>query len=153
MVELEQLNQYRFYTLKPTFPLRCDAMVENIYSKVMTVSKEIVCNGMLKLHMIDDSIRMICSQNDCRQQYDIPRTCTNCDRQTVFEDITCDTCEPIVINITTWNVSIDECNKAIKKINRAFKQNIITEEEWRNSLKIQKDELLKCQKDLEKQSR
>ena len=58
----------------------------------------------------------------------------------MFEDLTCDNCEKHVIDITTWNVSIEECNKALKKINRAFKK----------ALKIQNDERNSCEKALEK---
>ena len=68
----------------------------------------------------------------------------------MFEDLTCDSCEPHVIDITTWNVSIEECNKALKKINRAFKKDLITEKEWKISLKIQTDERNKCERELKK---
>jgi len=149
MVELEQLNEYRFYKLEPQFPERCHAEVENIYSKVIkTATPTKTCGGLLSLQMKDLSVNMLCKV--CRATYDISRICNSCGREHLFEDITCDTCEPIVINITTWKVSIDECNKAIKKINRAFKQNIIPESEWRTSIKIQRDELTKCEKELEK---
>jgi hypothetical protein len=151
MVELEELNQYRFYKLEPKFPSRCVNVVENIYARVdPDVYEAIDCNGLLRLHMVDGSVNMRCPRNGCNKQYEIPRVCTSCGRETTFEDITCDTCEPVVINITTWNTSIQECNKAIKKINRAFKQNLIDEKEWKSALKIQNDERDKCEKELEK---
>jgi len=153
MVELEELNQYRFYKLEPKFPSRCDNNVENIYSKLYPEDKSpplLPCNGLLNLHMVDGSVNMICPHVGCNKQYDISRVCSACGREHLFEDLTCDNCEPIVINITSWKVSIEECQKAIKKINRAFKQNLIPEAEWKNSIKIQQDELLRCEKELDK---
>jgi hypothetical protein len=151
MVELEQLNQYRFYTLEPKFPSRCDNTVDNIYSKVHQASPPTqTCGGLLNLHMTDGSVNMRCPHVGCFKQYEIPRICSACGKETTFEDITCDICEPRVINIATWNISIAEANKAIKKVNRAFKQNLIDEKEWKTVLHINQDEIQRCEKLLEK---
>lgn len=150
MVELEELNQNRFYKLEPKFPSRCTGLVSDIYAELTGNHLQRSCNGLLVTHMIDGSINMRCPHVDCGKQYDIPRVCTACKKEYLFEDITCDNCEPVVINITTWKVSIEECEKAIKKINRLFKQDLIPESEWKNSIKIQEDEMNKCQRNLEK---
>jgi hypothetical protein len=148
IVELEQLTEFRFYKLLPTFPTRCTNIVENIYERKTGGTK--TCHGLLTMHMVDNSVNLRCPHVGCFKEYEIPRVCSACGREHLFEDITCDTCEPIVINIATWKVSIAECNKAIKKINRAFKQNLIPETEWKSALKIQQDELVKCEKELDK---
>ena len=151
-MELESLNEYRFYKLEPKFPDRCSNIVENIYYKVHPNSEHPtrICGGHLKLRMIESSIIMRCPNPGCFTEVEIPRVCNACGRETLFDDITCDTCEPVVINITTWNVSIEECHKAIKKINRAFKQNLIPEDEWKTAIKIQTEEIGKCEKSLAK---
>ncbi len=148
MVELEQLNQYRFYTLEPKFLSKCTNIVENIYERKTGGTR--TCNSLLNLNMIDGSVNMRCPQLDCQKQYDIPRVCTACGREHLFDDLTCDTCEPVVINITTWKVSVEECKKAIKKINRAFKQDIIKDAEWKISIRIQEEEMNRCLASLEK---
>jgi len=145
-VEYEQLNQYRFYKLEPIFQERCTNFVDDMYNK----DTQRLCGGSLWLNMKAGSVNLRCKHSDCFKEYDIIRVCSACGRQHIFEDITCDTCEPHVINITTWKVSIEECNKAIKKINRAFKQDLIKEEEWEISLKIQTDERAKCELELKK---
>lgn len=151
MVDLEDLNQYRFYSLEPIFENKCSNMVDNIYSRVdSSQPKMIPCNSMLWLHMKDGSVNLICKNNTCRNEYDIVRACTSCGRKHMFEDLTCDNCEKHVIDLTTWNVSIEECIKAVKKINRAFKKDIITEAEWKSALKIQTDEMKLCEKELKK---
>ena len=151
MVELEDLNQYRFYTLEPILENKCNNMVPNIYNRVdSSQPKQIPCNSILWLHMKDGSVNLMCKRLSCSKQYDITRACTACGREHMFEDLTCDSCEPHVIDITTWNVSIEECNKALKKINRAFKKDLITESEWKISLKIQTDERNKCERELKK---
>lgn len=150
MVELEALNEYRFYKLEPYFPNLCTNIVENIYAKVdKTVSTTRICGGHLWLHMKVMSVNSICKV--CKAEYEIPRVCTSCNKEHLFEDITCDNCEQVVINITTLYVSIAEANKAIKKVNRAFKQNLIEEKEWRMVLVINQDEVERCQKLLEKE--
>lgn len=150
MVELETLNEYRFYKLEAQFPQRCGNTIDNIYSKVdANVPKTRECFGHLTLQMIDMSVNMICPHVDCRTQYEIPRVCNTCGLATSFEDTTCDTCEPRVIDIATWSISIAEANKAIKKINRAFKQDLIEEKEWKSVLAVNQDEILRCEKLLE----
>jgi len=146
MVELEQLNEFRFYKLEVHAQDRCTNFVENIYDS----EHQRVCNGTLWLNMKAGSVNLRCKHNDCRAEYEMTRICNSCGKQHVFEDTTCDTCEPQVINITTWHVSIAEGHKAIKKINRAFKQDLIPEDEWRSAIKIQTDEIEKCEKSLDR---
>jgi len=149
MIELEKLNEYRFYKLESKFPSRCYNIVENAYFKVGHHDPTRVCNGLLNLHMVDGSINMRCPHVDCNKEYEIPRICSACGRVTTFEDVTCDTCEPRVIDIATWYIAIAEANKAIKKVNRAFKQNLILEDEWKTVLHINQDEVIRCEKLLE----
>jgi hypothetical protein len=150
-MELEDLNQYRFYSLEPILENRCTNTLDNIYHKVDKSKPQTrKCNGILWLHMKEGTVNQICRAHNCNNEYDIIRACTSCGKQHMFEDITCDNCEPHVIDITTWNVSIEECNKAIKKINRAFKKDVIKEAEWKAGLKIQTDERTSCEKALEK---
>lgn len=132
MVELETISENRFYKLKAHWRERCD------------------CGGVLWLHMKDASVNLICRHVGCFKEYEIARHCSYCNREHLFDDITCDSCEPVVINIATWKVSIDECEKAIKKVNRAFKNNLIDEKEWKSVLNINKDERERCLKNLEK---
>ena len=151
MVELEQLNQYRFYTLEPILENRCTNMVDNLYHKVDASQPEKnLCNSTLWLHMKDGSVNLICRNSACTNEYDIVRACTACGKEHMFEDLTCEKWEPHVIDLTTWNVSIEECNKALKTINRAFKKDIISEVEWKTSLKIHNDEKNSCERALKK---
>ena len=152
MVELEILNEYRFYKLEARFPQKCINYVDDIYSK-FTAGDTILrmCGGFLRLHMVDNSINMICPHVGCNTQYDIIRVCNVCGLETTFEDVTCDTCEPRVINIATWQVSIQEALKTIKKVNRAFKKDLIDEKEWKSVLQINTDEIKICEENLEKE--
>lgn len=152
MVELETLNEYRFYKLEAQFPQRCTNYVENIYYKVRDDQQlQKICNGLLRLHMVDSSINMICPHVGCNTEYDITRACSVCGKWTSFEDTTCDNCEPRVINIATWQVSIQEALKTIKKINRAFKKDLVEEKEWKSVLQINTDEIKVCERNLEKE--
>lgn len=131
MVELEELHQYRFYHLYPVWKPKCE------------------CGGMLWLHMTNGSVNQKCKHVGCYKEYEIPRVCTECGTNHMFEDITCDNCEPKVINIATWKVSIDEGEKAIKKINRAFKNGKISESDWKAAIKLNEEEIQRCQKSLQ----
>lgn len=150
MVELEELTEFRFYKLEPQYQQRCTNLVSDIYAEQAGNNLERECGGLLWLNMKASSVVLKCKHVGCFAEYDIPRICNSCGLVTEFNDVTCNNCEPIVINIATWKVSIAEGEKAIKKINRAFKQNLIPEDEWRNAIKIQSEEIEKCQKSLEK---
>ncbi len=150
MVELEQLTEYRFYKLIPEYKNKCDNIVENIYHRVNPSNAEKkFCYQLLKLHMIEDSINLICPS--CHKQYDIKRICNICETSTTFDDVTCDVCEPKVIDIATWRIGIEEAGKAIKKINRAFKNDLINEVDWKTALELNRDELIRCEKNLERE--
>lgn len=131
-IELEDLNDFRFYALKIKWKRRC------------------TCGGHLKMFRDKGTIFEICPQPDCRKIYDITRECSYCERKHEFEDITCDTCEKKVINITTAKVTIEECSKAIKKINRAYKNGLLEERDWRDALNINQEEKDLCIKSLDK---
>jgi len=131
VVELEDLNEYRFYKLRIDINQRCES-----------------CGGHLWLYRDKGTIFKKCMHTDCLRVHDIIRRCTYCGTEHEFEDLTCDNCEGIVINITTMSVTIDECNKAIKKINRQFKNGLLTEKEWQTSLQINKEEKIRCSKEL-----
>ena len=149
MVELEILNEYRFYKLKAIFPQRCQNLVDDIYMKFDPRIGLKICYGLLNLNMKEHSINMICPHVDCHTEYEITRKCSVCGLETLFEDTTCDNCEPRVIDIATWKVSIAEANKAIKKINRAFKKDLIDEQSWKSILQLNQDEVTRCEKLLE----
>ena len=150
IVELEKLIEHRFYKLDTFYKVNCDNVVDNIYTKVdINVPQTKVCGGLLWLHMIEGSVNLICKW--CKAEYDIVRVCNICGEEYLFEDITCDGCEPFVIDIATWKISIQEADKAIKKINQAFKKSLIAEKEWKSALQINRDEIIKCQKNLEKE--
>jgi hypothetical protein len=131
MLELEDINEYRFYKLKPIWRERCE------------------CGGMLWLHMIDSSVNQICRHVGCFKQYEISRRCNVCNSTYDFLDVTCDKCEPTVINLATWKTTIEECLKAIKKVNRAFKIGKLTESEWKEAIRYNQEEKERCQKSLE----
>ena len=150
MVELEILNEYRFYKLEAIFPQRCTYIIENVYCKVdIDVYETRTCGGLLNLNMKEHSINMRCPHVDCYTEYEITRKCNVCGLETLFEDTTCDNCEPRVIDIATWKVSIAEANKAIKKVNRVFKKDLIKEKEWKAVLQINQDDIVRCERLLE----
>ncbi len=122
-------------------------MVEDVYHRHPQMQKQ--CHGLLNLNMTEGSINMKCPHVECHTEYEITRVCNKCGLQTTFEDNTCDTCEPRVIDIATWSISIAEANKAIKKVNRAFKQDLINEAEWKSVLEVNRDEIVRCESLLE----
>ena len=132
-IELEDLNDFRFYKLKINWRRKCSK-----------------CNGMLHMFRHNGTITEYCSHTDCRTDHIIVRECTYCGKKHDFEDNTCDKCENKVINLTTLSVSIDECNKAIKKINRQYKNGLLLEVDWKTALNINQEEKERCQKSLEK---
>lgn len=128
-------------------------MVQDIYG--LTRSDPVlimrVCNGHLHLNMIEGSINMRCPRVECLKQYDITRVCSVCGFETTFDDTICDICEPKVIDIATWSVSRLEGLKAIKKINRAFKNDLVKEEDWITVRQLNMDEVIRCEKNLERE--
>ena len=131
MVELEVLNEYRFYRLQPIWLKQCK------------------CGGLLWLHMKNGGgINQWCKHVGCGKEYEVVRECTYCGEKHDFEDLTCDNCEKIVIDYTTWKVTIDECGKAIKKINRQYKLDLLKEEDWISSTKLNQKEIEECQKSI-----
>lgn len=155
MDDLEALNENRFYRLIPNWQQRCTNLVDDIYdleehSDTGFLRSKKPCNGLLWMNIKNSSINLKCRHVECGAEYEVFRNCNFCGKKHYFDDVTCDNCEPVVINITTWRVSIDEGTKAIKKVNRAFKQGLIDEKEWKNVIGLQKDEIERCQKNLEK---
>jgi len=131
MVELEELNDYRFYKLKPVWLKWCE------------------CGGLLWLHMKNGGgINQGCKHVGCGREYEVARECTYCGTKHDFDDVTCDNCEQTVIDYTTWKVAIDECGKAIKKINRQYKLGVLSEGDWISSTEINQREIKECQKSL-----
>jgi hypothetical protein len=131
-IELEDLNDFRFYKLKIQWRRKC------------------TCGGLLKMFRHNSTITEHCFKTDCGKDYPITRICSYCDRKHDFEDGTCDKCENKVINLTTMSVTIEECSKAIKKINRQYKQGLLNESDWKSALHINQEEKDKCLKSLEK---
>jgi hypothetical protein len=65
-----------------------------------------------------------------------------------FDDITCDVCEPGIIKIAELNMRIINADKAIKKINRAYKAGKMTEVDWKAGIKMYKEDKKSCEKQL-----
>lgn len=65
-----------------------------------------------------------------------------------FDDITCTICEPGVIKIADLNMRIINADKAIKKINRAYKAGKINEKDWKEGIKLYKEDKEICEKQL-----
>ena len=130
MVELEFVNEFRDYKLKPIWPEKC------------------TCGSLLNLHMIDGSVNKICSSVVCRKQYGVPRCCSKCNAMYDFDEITCDVCEPAVIKKAELNMRIINADKADKKINRAYKSGKINEKDWKEGIKLYKEDKESCEKQL-----
>jgi hypothetical protein len=130
-IELEDLNDYRFYKLAILPQTKCDG-----------------CGGMLWLYRDKGTILRRCMHTDCLKVHEITRQCTYCGKKHDFEDTTCDKCENKVINLTTMKVTIEECDKAIKKINRQYKNGLLEEQDWKGALKLNQEEKAKCEKNL-----
>tara|TARA_R110000796_G_scaffold14059_1_gene46172 strand:+ start:158 stop:364 length:207 start_codon:yes stop_codon:yes gene_type:complete len=65
-----------------------------------------------------------------------------------FEDFICDRCEPEVIRIAELNMSVINADKALKKINRAYKAGKINEADWKSGVKLYKEDKERCEKQL-----
>jgi hypothetical protein len=65
-----------------------------------------------------------------------------------FDDITCDVCEPWVIKIADLHMTIINSDKAIKKLNRAHKAGKINKKDWKDGIKLYKDDKERCEKQL-----
>lgn len=130
MVELEILNDFRDYKLVLKYNNKCK------------------CGGALNLHMINNSVNQICNDNWCRKQYKIKRQCTKCKSDYLFEDITCDRCEPEVIRQAELHMEIMNSEKALKKLNRAYKAGKINEADWKSGIKLYKETKEKCEEQL-----
>lgn len=130
MVELEDLIPYRFYELIPQWPKQC------------------TCGNLLNLHMVNGSLNKICSSNWCQKQYEVPRKCTFCGIEYTFDQITCDTCEPEVIRIADLHMRVMNADKAIKKINRAYKSGKLNEEDWKSSILMYREDKERCERQL-----
>ena len=130
MVELEILNDFRDYKLVLRYNTNCK------------------CGSGLNLHMKDNSVNQICNDNWCRKQYSIPRQCTKCKSEYLFEDITCDRCEPEVIRQAELHMEIMNSEKALKKINRAYKAGKINEADWKAGMSLYKETKERCEKEL-----
>jgi hypothetical protein len=130
MVELEFLNEFRDYKLKSVTSSRCS------------------CGSTLNLHMVNGSVNQLCTNNFCRKQYQIKRICSKCQLMYNFEDFICDRCEPEVIRIAELNMSVINADKALKKINRAYKAGKINEADWKSGVQLYKEDKERCEKQL-----
>jgi len=130
MVELEFLNEFRDYKLKTVTNSKCS------------------CGSNLNLHMVNGSVNQQCTNNYCRKQYEIKRVCNKCNLMYNFEDFICDRCEPEVIRIAELNMSVINADKALKKINRAYKAGKINEADWKSGVKLYKEDKERCEKQL-----
>jgi hypothetical protein len=65
-----------------------------------------------------------------------------------FDQIACDNCEPEVIKIAEIHMTIINSDKAIKKINRAYKSGKINEKDWKEGIKMYKEDKERCEKQI-----
>lgn len=130
MVELEILNDFRDYKLKVEYTSACE------------------CGSSLNLHMLDGSVNQICNNNWCRKQYEIKRKCTKCKKDYVFEDIVCDNCEKEVVRQAELHMTIMNSEKALKKLNRAYRAGKINEADWKSGVLLYKETKERCEKEL-----
>tara|TARA_R110002020_G_scaffold4115_4_gene18458 strand:- start:2260 stop:2652 length:393 start_codon:yes stop_codon:yes gene_type:complete len=130
MVELEFLNEFRDYKLHIKYKNNC------------------TCGSTLNLHMTGGSVNQQCSNNFCRKEYNIIRLCSKCQSVYDFEDIICDKCETEVIRIAELNLNIINSDKALKKINRAYKAGKINEEDWKAGVLLYKETKERCERQL-----
>ena len=130
MVELEFVNEFRDYKLQ------------------LRYSKSCTCGSNLNLHMVNSSVNQICTDSYCAKQYEIKRYCSKCELEYSFEDITCDRCEPEIVRIAELHMNIINSEKAIKKINRAYKSGKIDEDDWKSGVLLYKETKERCERQL-----
>ena len=65
-----------------------------------------------------------------------------------FDQITCDNCEPEVIKIAEIHMRIINADKAIKKINRAYKSGKINEKDWKSGILMYREDKERCEKQI-----
>lgn len=136
MVEIEQLNPFRFYKLIPHWKQRCEREYPN------------KCNGYLWMYRNKGNIKLRCNHVDCLQEYEIPRYCNNCEAIYTFDSTTCDNCEPLVIQAAQYYITVEESDKAIKKINKHYKANQMSQEDWEAAIQLNKQEKISCENKL-----
>ena len=144
MVEIEDLTQFRFYKLKPQWQKKC---INIIYEDEIGQK---FCNGYLWMFRTNGSIKLRCNHVDCRSEYLIPRICSNCNAEYKFDSLTCDNCEPLVIQTAQYHLRIEESVKHVKKINKHYRAGDINEKDWKNALELNRIEEDSCIKRLEK---
>jgi hypothetical protein len=130
MVELEFVNEFRDYKLK------------------LKYSKSCTCGSNLNLHMVNSSVNQMCADRYCAKQYEIKRYCSKCKSEYNFEDITCNNCEPEIVRIAELHMNIINSDKALKKINRAYKAGKINEADWKSGVLLYKETKERCERQL-----
>jgi|TARA_R110000744_G_scaffold65468_1_gene134325 hypothetical protein len=130
MVELEFVNEFRDYKLK------------------LKYSKSCTCGSNLNLHMVNSSVNQMCADRYCGKQYEIKRYCSKCKSEYDFEDITCNNCEPEIVRIAELHMNIINSDKALKKINRAYKAGKINEADWKSGVLLYKETKERCERQL-----
>jgi len=129
VVELEQIAARRTYNMFPRFYDRCQ------------------CGRMLWLFRDKGTIFLRCHEGHL---WNIERHCTNCNHITDFETILCAICEPLVNEITQYEVTIEDCRKGLKKLDRKHKIGEIKDWTYNMMIKDYNGEIEKCEKKLKK---
>lgn len=138
MVEIEELTPFRFYKLKPFYKQRCT-------TEFVTGRK---CNGLLRLFRNKGMINLKCMHVDCLKEYDIYRDCSICNERYFFDKLTCDKCEPLVVNIAHYYITIEDADKSIKKINKHYKSGDMLQSDWEAAISLNKQEKISCENKL-----
>jgi hypothetical protein len=66
----------------------------------------------------------------------------------VFEDIVCDNCEKEVVRQAELHMTIMNSEKALKKLNRAYRAGKINEADWKSGVLLYKETKERCEKEL-----
>jgi len=129
MVELEDLALRRDYRLIPKFYDWCK------------------CGRMLWLFRNKDTIFLKCANFHI---WNIMRHCNKCDTEVDFETHLCPRCEPIIREITQYEVNIIQCQKGLKKLGRQLKEGTIVKELYGEIEDEYSREIEVCQANLKK---
>jgi hypothetical protein len=126
MVELEQVVARRDYKLKPFFIKRCK------------------CDNMLVLLRHNGSISQWCGR--CKLIYPIKRECTYCGLKYDFDDLECKECEKIITELASFEVCVEDNERALRRLNRKHKRGEIPETIYINQKELCEKEIENCSK-------
>jgi len=129
MVELEELALRRDYRLIPKIYEHCK------------------CSRMLWLHRTSESIFLRCGAGHI---WHIKKFCDKCNIEVGLETLLCPNCEPIIREITQYEVTIEHCQKGLKKLGRQLREGTIVRELYGQIEDDYNREVEVCQANLKK---